>query len=85
MNILIFAELITYFAKSSEAFRFGTCGSDWSSLTLFVELFPVELFLVAFWYIPRHFYLSVKEINRSINDLHLANDINAPILAESES
>jgi hypothetical protein len=82
-DILILIELVIYFAKRSAQFNFGECESNWFSFTLCVELLPIELFLVAFWFIPRHFFLPVKEINRQINDLHLTSDISTPILNDT--
>ena len=79
------SELVTFWATDSGLFAFDACRSDWFSFTMLVELLPVELLLVAFWYIPRHFFLPVKEINRSINDLHLTTDLSVPILADHEN
>ena len=83
--MLIIAELVTYYAKRSNAFSFGQCDTNWYSFTLFVELLPVELFLVAFYLIPRHFFLPAHEFGRSLNDLHLNHDVSVPILVDQET
>lgn len=52
-------------------------------MTMLFELLPIELLLIAFWYIPKRFLMNLVVIHDSVNDLHLSHDNTEALLEKN--
>lgn len=88
-NLLILVEFCLYFLNKNWftlnetwMFEFGSCTSTWYSFALFVELLPIQLLLIAFWYIPRRFLMSIHEINSHSSFISISSELQTSPLLE---